>query len=82
MDNEFLGWCGLKYDEHLNETDIGFRFFEDYWNKGYATESAKACLTYGFKKLGLKIIVGRAMADNIASIKDIEKNRTYIYQRI
>lgn len=69
----FLGWCGLKYSKDAGETDIGFRFFEHYWNKGYATESAKACLDYGFQKLGLKTIVGRAMADNLASIKVLEK---------
>lgn len=71
--NEFIGWCGLKFDEIDNETDIGFRFFEKVWNKGYATESAKACLNYGFEKLNLKRIVGRAMKENIGSIKVLEK---------
>ena len=69
----FLGWCGLKYSKDAAETDIGFRFFEQHWNRGYATESARACLNYGFEKLGLKSIVGRAMADNIASVKVLEK---------
>ncbi len=72
-DDQFLGWCGLKFSENLNETDIGFRFFRKYWNQGYATESAKACLEYGFKKLELKSIVGRVMLDNKASIKVLEK---------
>ncbi len=71
--NEFLGWCGLKYDQNLDETDIGFRFFEEYWNKGFATESAKACLDYGFETLNLKTFVGRAMKENLASIKVLEK---------
>lgn len=71
--NEFLGWCGLKYNQNLDETDIGFRFFEEHWNKGFATESAKACIDYGFKNLNLKTIVGRAMLENIASIKVLEK---------
>ena len=70
---EFLGWCGLKYAKELNQTDIGFRFFEKHWNKGFATESAEACINYGFEKLNLKTIVGRAMAENIASIKVLEK---------
>ncbi|MFY0483927.1 GNAT family N-acetyltransferase [Flavobacterium sp. PLA-1-15] len=73
LNNEFLGWCGLKYEKDLDETDIGFRFFEQHWSKGYATESAKACLEYGFEKLNLKTIVGRAMQENIASIKVLEK---------
>lgn len=70
---QFIGWCGLKYDEKLDETDIGFRFFEYFWNQGFATESAKACIDYGFKELNLKAIVGRAMKKNIASIKILEK---------
>ncbi len=70
---EFLGWCGLKYVAEVDETDIGFRFFENHWNKGLATESAKACLHYGFEQLNLKSIIGRAMAENRASIKVLEK---------
>lgn len=72
-DLAFLGWCGLKYDAKLNETDIGFRFFKTYWNNGYATESASACLRYGFEKLKMTEIVGRAMHENHASIAVLEK---------
>lgn len=72
-DNAFLGWCGLKYNADIGETDIGFRFFEEFWNKGYATESAKACVNYGFSQLKQEIIIGRAMKDNIVSIKVLEK---------
>lgn len=70
---EFLGWCGLKYDTSKAETDIGFRFFEKNWSRGLATESAAACLKYGFDQLHLKKIVGRAMSENIASIKVLQK---------
>ena len=69
----FLGWCGLKYDASLDETDIGFRFAKKHWNQGFATEAAKACLAYGFDKCNLKIIVGRAVKENTASVKVLEK---------
>lgn len=69
----FVGWCGLKYDEVTGETDIGFRFFEDQWNKGFATENAVACIRYGFEQLGLTTIIGRAMCANTASIRVLEK---------
>ena len=72
-DHTFLGWCGLKYHEETLETDIGFRFFEEYWNKGYASESAAASLNYGFEKLSLPKIIGRAMAENTASIRVLQK---------
>lgn len=68
-----MGWCGLKYNSNTEETDVGFRFFEHYWNKGFATESARACIDYGFKKLNLNTVIGRAMQDNTASVKVLEK---------
>ena len=69
----WIGWCGLKYIPELDETDIGFRFFRRYWGQGYATEAARACLDYGFRQLELQRIVGRAMKDNIASVRVLEK---------
>jgi RimJ/RimL family protein N-acetyltransferase len=71
--DEYLGWCGLKYTKDLDEFDIGFRFFKKHWNKGYATEAAKACIEIGFTKFGMKTIVGRVMQANIGSIKVLEK---------
>lgn len=70
--NTFLGWCGLKLNEQ-NLIDLGFRFFSREWNKGYATEAARACLEYGFLKLNLKEIIGRVAQENKGSIKVLEK---------
>ena len=71
--NEFLGWCGLKYEEDKGEVDLGYRFYKKHWNKGFATESAKACVHYGFSKLKMKEIVGRAYIENSASIEVFKK---------
>jgi len=71
--NAFLGWCGLKFLPESGEVDLGFRFFKRYWNQGYATETAKACVDYGFNNLNLKKIIGRAMEANIGSVKVLEK---------
>jgi RimJ/RimL family protein N-acetyltransferase len=70
---KFIGWCGLKYSQDNNEYDIGFRFYRNYWNKGFATETAKKCLDFGFNELRIEKIVGRAMRENIGSIKVLEK---------
>ncbi len=69
----FIGWCGLKYSPDIDEYDIGFRFFKDVWNQGYATETASRCLEFGFSDLNIDEIVGRAMTENMASIKVLEK---------
>ena len=70
---DFLGWCGLKYRIELNEIDLGYRFKKEFWGKGFATESAYASIKYGFEKIGLQRIVGRAEIDNIGSWKVLEK---------
>ncbi|QNK64877.1 GNAT family N-acetyltransferase [Pedobacter sp. PAMC26386] len=70
---EFLGWCGLKYTDASEEYDIGFRFFKRNWNHGYATEAAKACVALGFERFGMERIVGRAMKKNTGSIRVLKK---------
>jgi ribosomal-protein-alanine N-acetyltransferase len=73
----FIGWSGLKLNEE-NLVDIGFRFFKKEWGKGYATESARAVLDYGFNTLKLNEIIGRASKNNISSIRVLEKlNMTF-----
>ena len=71
--HEFIGWCGLKYRPELEEIDLGYRFMQQYWGRGYATEAAKHTLDHGFRTLKLKRITGRARIENIASLKVLEK---------
>ena len=68
-----IGWCGLKFHTDTKETDIGYRLLESAWGKGYATESATACIHYGFKHFNLNRIIADAMKDNLASINIFKK---------
>ena len=70
---EFLGFCGLKYHPDKDITEVGYRFFKNQWNKGYATESALACLAYGFSMLKLKEIYAHVHIKNYASQRVLEK---------
>jgi len=70
---QFIGWCGLRYRPTRREYDIGFRFYKSYWNRGFATETATICIQYGLHDLQLQEIIGRAMKDNTASIRVLEK---------
>ena len=70
---EFIGWSGLKYIHERNETDLGYRLIKKFWGKGYATESAYSCVQYGFKKLNIRQIIGRALPGNVDSIRVLEK---------
>jgi ribosomal-protein-alanine N-acetyltransferase len=53
--------------------DIGYRFHKRNWNKGYATESARAIIGYGFNNYDLTEIIGNAAEDNIGSIRVFQK---------
>jgi ribosomal-protein-alanine N-acetyltransferase len=70
---QFTGWCGLKCVPERQEIDLGYRFKKIFWGKGFATEAAFASLQYGFYHLGFQKIVGRALPENLASIRVLEK---------
>lgn len=76
--NAFIGWSGLKLvketrNQHTHYYDLGYRFIQKYWGKGYATESALASLNYGFGELNLETIFAAAQAENIASNKILQR---------
>jgi ribosomal-protein-alanine N-acetyltransferase len=71
--HEFIGWCGLKYHPDRDEVDLGYRLLRKHWGKGYATEASHHCINYGFEKLDIKRIIGRALKQNTASIRVFEK---------
>lgn len=75
--NEFIGFIGLSeqtYQADFNPSiDIGWRLHPSFWNKGYATEGAKACLNYGFNELHLEKIISVAPLINNPSILIMQK---------
>ena len=68
-----VGFCGLKYLDDMQETDIGYRFLLDSWGKGYATESALALMAQGRVQFGVKRIIGLVQPANVASARVLEK---------
>ena len=58
--HDFIGFIGFHKATFEAEftpcIEIGWRLRKEYWDKGLATEGAKACLEYGFNQLKLKKI--------------------------
>ena len=75
--NEFIGFLGLSipsFESHFTPAvEIGWRLASRHWNKGYATEGAKAVLKYGFLTLNLDEIVSFTVVNNRASRRIMEK---------
>ncbi len=74
---EFIGFTGLitpSFQAHFTPAvEIGWRLASPHWNKGYATEGAKAALHYGFLQLGLNEVVSFTVVNNLASRRVMEK---------
>src|SRR5262245_18864325 len=68
-----IGSAGLKYLEDLNEVDLGYLLLPEYWGLGLATEIAREIVRYGFGTLRLPRIVGLVDADNVRSVRVLEK---------
>ncbi len=76
---EFVGWSGLKYHPDAQEVDLGYRFCQKYWRQGIGQEAARACFEYGSTTLGLQRMVGRAVAENVGSVRILER-LGFVYQ--
>lgn len=90
----FVGQMGILRQE-LDGTQVdclAFMLHHQYWNRGYASEGASACLRYAFTTLRLENIMATVEPGNAASIailkkigmkqiedKDYAGNRVHVY---
>lgn len=68
-DDQFIGWCGLKFRPSTGLVDLGYRFIRQFWGQGYATEAAQATIQYAFDELKINLIAAAAEPDNGASVR-------------
>jgi RimJ/RimL family protein N-acetyltransferase len=73
----FIGYTGFmvpSFSSYFTPCiEIGWRLQRSSWNKGYATEAAKACLHYGFETLNFDTIFSFTSLLNERSIKVMER---------
>lgn len=72
LSGRIIGSCGFARMDN-GEIDLGYLFAREVWGNGFATETARACVDYGFASLGLTKIVARADIDHFPSHKVLEK---------
>jgi RimJ/RimL family protein N-acetyltransferase len=69
--SEFIGFTGLAvpaFEAHFTPAvEVGWRLKRSVWGHVYATEAARAAMTYGFDEAGLRQIVSFAPANNVRS---------------
>jgi ribosomal-protein-alanine N-acetyltransferase len=69
-----VGECGLRAGRvKYGEGEIWFKFHVDFWGQGFATETAKALLAFGFDTLKMHRIEAGCAVENRASAGVLEK---------
>lgn len=72
-----IGYVGLMttpFDAHFTPAvEIGWRLDAEYWNRGLATEGARAVLQYAFDQLALEAIVSFTVHANAGSRRVMHK---------
>ncbi|HEY3084064.1 MAG TPA: GNAT family N-acetyltransferase [Candidatus Dormibacteraeota bacterium] len=73
----FVGYVGLTwwdFQAHFTPAvEVGWRLARPFWDKGYATEGARAAIKDGFERAGLREIVSFTVPANVRSIKVMER---------
>ena len=69
----FIGAMGLELEPENERAELGYWIGKPYWNRGYATEAAKAVVAYSFEVLKLNRIYAYHFTRNPASGRVLEK---------
>jgi ribosomal-protein-alanine N-acetyltransferase len=73
----FAGFCGVKAvtfaAPFTPAFETGWRFVRAHWGNGYATEAARAAVSFGFTELGLDEIVAFLLPANRRSAAVCER---------
>jgi RimJ/RimL family protein N-acetyltransferase len=70
---ELIGHCGLQFIHMTPEVEVTYGLAREYWRKGLASESARACLWFGFAELALDHIYALADPGNIGSHRVMQR---------
>lgn len=74
-DGEFLGDCGLTWQEvnGRSELEVGYHMNPEFQGRGYATEAAAACRDFARTVLHASQLVAIIHPDNVPSRRVAEK---------
>ena len=78
--DELIGWTGFKWIDqpeggHVDYLDLGYRFLRSHWGRGYASETAEACVRFARESPEMEgaPICGMVMIGNVASERVLRK---------
>lgn len=70
---EMIGVAGAQPLDRLDGFDVGWWIWRDWWNRGLATEAARAVCRDAFERVGLPRVYACIDPDNLSSRRVAEK---------
>ena len=70
---DVIGFSGVKFVPEISDTELGYRFFPEYWGMGLATEAGRASIEFASADLGLTRLVAMVHPENVASARVVAK---------
>jgi RimJ/RimL family protein N-acetyltransferase len=72
---QVIGRAGLRHLTigGMEEVELAYALFPEFWGRGLATDAARACVTIGRDWLGLHSVVGLVRPANVASRRVLQK---------
>jgi RimJ/RimL family protein N-acetyltransferase len=75
-DQAFVGTCAIVKSDprqnHPEKHEIGFRFLEKYWGKGYGKEIVPRLIQYAFEDMNIKELIAEVDEKNTASVRILD----------
>jgi ribosomal-protein-alanine N-acetyltransferase len=72
---EFIGLAGMFLsNDRFKMGEFYYKFYPTHWGKGYATETARALIKFGFNECKLHRIEAGVATQNSASVRVLEKS--------
>lgn len=68
-----VGYCGLSSGNQEVGVELAYLLTRGAWGRGFALEAGRACLRYGFERLGLESVAGLTRCDNSRSRRVLER---------
>ena len=83
-EDQLIGYCGFFHhpDHGIEDIEIGYRLHPHYWNRGLASEAARAVRDHGFRDLKLPRVISLIHPENVPSRRVAEKNGMTVEKEI
>ena len=77
-DDRVIGLVSLQQSEHSGDryhrrAEVGYGLARSVWGQGFGSEAVRAVCRFGFEVLGLHRIYARTIADNVESVRLLER---------